>query len=332
MVDGMLNQGINDPHPEHRLSLLRIVEAAGSIESTFLHTPQFVSETLSAELGCTLTLKVETANPIRSFKGRGADYFLKQLTERGDQRQLVCASTGNFGQAMAYACRQHDRQVIVYADTGANPLKLGRIRALGAEVRQIGADFDAAKDAARDFCAQTGSWMVEDGREPEISEGAGTIAVELLQDLTFDTILIPVGNGALINGVARWIKAVAPEVVVIGVSARTADAMERSWRTNRVVERESARTIAEGIAVRTPVPEAVSDMEPIVDEMLLVDDDRMLEAMRLTLAATGQLVEPAGAVGVAALLDLAERFVDERVATVLTGNNLSPEQMAVWFD
>ncbi len=326
-----MTAGIRDPFPHHRLSLLRIIEAAGSIDEVFLDTPQFESEQLSEELGCDLVLKVETVNPIRSFKGRGADYFLKKITERGDDRHLVCASTGNFGQAMAYACRQHQREIVVYADTGANPLKLDRIRSFGAEVRKAGADFDAAKEAARQFCASSGAWMVEDGREPEISEGAGTVGVELMEGGPYDTVLVPLGNGALINGIARWVKAVSPETVVMGVSARAADAMERSWRAGRIIERASARTIAEGIAVRTPVPEAVDDMRDMVDDVVLVDDNDMVDAMRRTLAATGQLVEPAGAVGVAALAADPSRFGGQRVATILTGNNLSPAQMAEWL-
>lgn len=326
-----MKNDLHDPFPDHRLSLLRIIEAVGAIDPLFVRSPQYQSEALSAELSCELVLKVETINPIRSFKGRGADYFLHKLTERGDTRQLVCASTGNFGQAMAFAGRAHDRSVIVYSDMSANPLKLGRIRSFGAEVRQVGTDFDAAKEEARQFCAESGAWMVEDGREPEISEGAGTIGVELLERDVFDTIIVPVGNGALINGIARWVKAAEPEVSVVGVSARGADAMERSWQTHTIVERPNAATIAEGIAVRVPVPEAIDDMAPLVDEMVLVDDDEMVEAMRLLHTETGLVVEPAGAVGVAALMNEADRYSGQRVGTILTGSNVSPQQMSDWL-
>lgn len=322
---------MNDPLPDHRLSLDSIEGAVGVIHPVFLDSPQYESEALSDTLGCDLTIKVETNNPIRSFKGRGAGFFLTKITARGDARQLVCASTGNFGQAMAYACREKDRSLIVYADVNANSLKTERIAQLGAELRLEGEDFDAAKEAARAFCVETGAWMVEDGREPEISEGAGTIAVELLAGDRFDALLIPVGNGALINGVARWSKAVAPETRVIGISAAGADAMERSWAEGVVVQRGVVDTFAEGIAVRVPVPEAVEDMRSLVDEMLLVTDQDMIGAMQLILETTGLLVEPSGAVGVAALLQHPDRFGGKAVATILTGNNLTANQMRQWL-
>ena len=322
---------MKDALADHRLSLERIEEAATVIDPVFLHSPQFENEPLSKVLGCDLTLKVETNNPIRSFKGRGADFFLTKISERGDERELVCASTGNFGQAMAYACRKHDRRLIVYADRNANELKLGRIDSLGAVVRRLGDDFDAAKAAAKDYCEEAGAWMIEDGHEPEISEGAGSIAVELFADRSFDTLLVPVGNGALITGVARWAKHVSPNTKVVGVSALGADAMERSWREDAVLESPSADTIAEGIAVRVPVPAAVDDMQGIVDDMVLVDDGLMVDAMKLLQREAGLLVEPAGAVGMAAVLDSPHLYSDRKVVTVLTGNNLTPGQIRSWL-
>lgn len=322
---------MNDPLPQHRLSLENIAAASATIDPVFLQTPQYESTRLSEALGCRLTMKVETANPIGSFKGRGAGYFLESVVRRGDRRRLVCASTGNFGQAMAYACRAHDRDLVVFADESANELKMSRIRQLGAEVRLEGDDFDTAKEAARQFCEDHGAWMIEDGREPEISEGAGTIGVELTRDRSFDIVLIPVGNGALISGVARWVKAVSPTTRLIGVSATGADAMAESWRGGGIVERPGVETIAEGIAVRIPVPEAVEDMRPIVDEMVLVDDIQMIESMRTLHRLAGQLVEPSGAAGIAAIAADPDDYTGMRVATVLTGNNLTEQQIDRWL-
>jgi threonine dehydratase len=316
----------------HRLSIDAIVEAAGVIDPSFRDSPQFESEPLSSSVGCHLTLKVETANPIRSFKGRGADYFMRKVVQRDEPRALVCASTGNFGQAMAYAGRAHGRPVTVFADLGANSLKLEMIRRLGAEVSQVGHDFDAAKTAAREHCAQVGAWMIEDGREPEISEGAGTIGMELTADgRVYDTVVVPVGNGALINGVARWVKHVSPGTEVVGVSATGAAAMARSWQGKTIVEMGEVHTIAEGIAVRVPVPEAVDDMGSIVDDMVLVDDEAMIDAMRLLVSTTGQLTEPSGAAGVAAIMADPARFEGRAVATVLTGSNLTDRQLKSWL-
>ncbi|MFQ5967374.1 MAG: threonine/serine dehydratase [Acidimicrobiia bacterium] len=318
--------------PSHRLTLDAIAEAARSIDPVFLHSPQYQCEPLSELLGCRLTLKVETANPIRSFKGRGADYFLSQVNARGDTRHLVCASTGNFGQAMAYSCRRHDRPLTVFVNEDANPVKAARLLELGADVRLAGHDFDAAKSEGRNHSANIGAWFVEDGREPEISEGAGSIGVELLArgDL-FDSALIPVGNGALIAGIARWLKEATPSTEVVGVCSAGADAMEKSWREGRIVERPRVDTIADGIAVRVPIPEAVDDMTGVVDEVLLVDDEPIIEAMRLLWEHAGLLSEPAGAVGVAAIAAEPERFRDQRVATVVTGSNLTQEEIERWL-
>ena len=325
-------KNLDDPNPDHRLSLDSIVDAVTMIDPVFLNTPQYECEPLSEALGCRLTLKVETTNPIRSFKGRGTDYFLTTIGKRGDTRDLVCASTGNFGQAMAYACRNHGRRLIVYADEGANQLKLDRASVMGAEVRLEGSDFDDAKSAAKRHCEETGAWMIEDGREPEISEGAGTIAFELMTSETmYDLVTIPVGNGALITGMARWMKAAAPGTRIVGVSATGADSMAVSWRNNQVIENERVDTIAEGIAVRVPVPEAVDDMQTIVDQMVLVDDDLLIAAMQLIYRTTGLLVEPAGAAGVAAVMNQPDRYVNKLVATVLTGSNITPDQASRWL-
>ncbi|HEX9392748.1 MAG TPA: pyridoxal-phosphate dependent enzyme [Usitatibacteraceae bacterium] len=316
----------------HRLSLERIAEAARTVDPVFLHSPQFVCEPLGDLLRCDLTLKVETLNPIRSFKGRGADFYLGKLAERDALRPIIAASAGNFGQAMAYACRKRGVALVIYAARNANPLKIERMRALGAEVRLEGEDFDAAKDAARSEAAKSGMAMVEDGLAAEISEGAGSIAVELFEGgRTFDAVLVPLGNGALVNGMGRWIKAVSPATQVIGVCSSGATAMMESWRNGpggALAVHARTDTIADGIAVRVPVEQAVGDMHGIVDEILAVDDAEILAAMRSLHEHMGLVVEPAGAVGLAAAHG---RFNGRRVATVLCGGNLTRSQMRAWL-
>jgi len=152
------------------ISVDRIREAATVIDPVFLHTPQYVCEPLSDQLGVTIVLKVESINPIRSFKGRGTDFLLHRLA--GDRTGIVCASAGNFGQGMAYACRKRGRPLTVFAARGANPLKVERMRALGAKVELQGDDFDEAKDAARRHATENGELYVEDGRLGAIAEGA----------------------------------------------------------------------------------------------------------------------------------------------------------------
>ena len=300
------------------------------IDPVFRNSPQFACEPLGERLGVTTVLKVECVNPIRSFKGRGADYLLHRLERPA--AGLVCASAGNFGQGMAYATRKRRERLTVFAALSANPLKVDRMRALGADVVLEGADFDAAKAAAREHGRQTGALYVEDGLLPAIAEGAGTIAFELGQmSEPLDAMFVPLGNGSLVNGIGTWIKHFSPATRVIAVCAAGAPAMELSWRAGKPVATETAATIADGISVRVPVPEALTAMRGAVDEVMLVDDEEILSAMRMLFLDAGLVVEPAGAAGVAALAQRRGEFAGRRVAIPICGGNLTEEQIRRWL-
>src|SRR5262245_13585583 len=281
------------------LSVGHIEEAARTLDPVFLNTPQYADEQLSARLGRHVVVKVETANPLRSFKGRGADLFMRRVDPRST---VVCASTGNFGQAMAYAGRRRGVAVEVFVPENVNPVKLARMRSFGARVTAVGADSAASEAAARDRAAATKDCVyVEDGKELAIAEGAGTIGVELIAAGPFDTVVVPVGDGALITGIARWIKEHAPATRIVGVCARGAPSMALSWRARIPVSTERSDTIAEGIEVRVPVPESVVRLIALVDDMVLVDDRDLLQAMQLSAQALGILLEPSGAAALAAI-------------------------------
>lgn len=314
---------------DHRLNLQHIEQATDIIDPVFLNSPQFRFEPLEQLLGCRLVIKVETANPIRSFKGRGASYFVAGLPQ---DAVLVCASAGNLGQALAYACRAKGIRIIIYASVNANPLKVERMRSLGAEVRLCGEDFDAAKIAANRFATENRFTLVEDSLEPATGEGAGTIGRELLRWAEpFDAILVALGNGVMLTGIGRWVKAHAPQTQIIGVAAAGAPAMAASWRTGRIVEYAGINTIADGIGVRIPIPEVLADMRDTVDDVVLVDDESILRAMGILHQQLGLVAEPSGAVGLAAILNDREKFRDKLVATVICGGNLTIEQMNLWL-
>jgi threonine dehydratase len=315
----------------NRIEVATIQRASTAIDPVFRDTPQFESTAVSEACGARVVLKVETVNPIRSFKGRGTDWLCERLALPAGA-ELVCASAGNFGQGLAWAGGRRGLRVTVFAARTANAFKVERMRALGAEVRLEGHDFDAARDAARDHADATGARFVVDGREPEIAEGAGTIGVELGRwREPFDALLVPLGDGALLAGIGAWAKARMPETRVIGVCAAGAPAMALSWRAGKPVSTPDADTIADGIAVREPVPEALDDLQPVVDDMVLVQDESMLAAMRLLHVETGLVVEPAGAAGLAALLEHGARWRGGRVATPVCGGNLTGEQVGKWL-
>lgn len=311
------------------LSADRIAEAMSLIDPVFLRTPLLRETTLDRALGLELSLKIETLNPLRSFKGRGTDLLVSQLR---DQRLLVCASAGNFGQGLARAAARRSRQAIVYAARNANQLKVDAMRAFGAEVRLFGKDFDAAKDAARRFAASCDAYYVEDGAVAEIAEGAGTMALELSEaGLMPETILVPLGNGALITGIGAWCRHAERGTRVVGVVAQGAPAMQLSFAAREPLPTETARTIADGIAVREPVPYAVEMMKSTVDEVIGVSEDAIIRAMRLVLGHTGIVVEPAGVVGIAALLEYPERWRGARVAVPLCGGNVTQSDARRWL-
>lgn len=315
--------------PTHRLSLQRVDEAARVIDPVFTHTPQFVCEPLSEALGVRLAIKVETLNPIGSFKGRGADFLVSQVA---NDARLMCASAGNFGQAMAYACRARGLELVVYASRNANPFKIQRMRSLGAQVVLHGTDFDEAKLEAKRVAREQGIRFVEDSLDIETVEGAATMGLEWLDFREpLDALLVAVGNGAMFNGVARVIKARAPRIKMIAVQAAGAPAMIQSWRAGRAVEHDSIETVADGIGIRIPVPQAVEDMRDLVDDAVLVSEASILDAMRLVHRHAGVVIEPSGAVGVAALLEQPERFRGRSVATILCGGNLTEQQMREWL-
>jgi threonine dehydratase len=313
----------------HRLSVERIQQAASVIDPVFLNSPQFRAETLEQELDCRIVVKVETLNPIRSFKGRGAEFLMATMN---GHHPLVCATAGNFGQGMAFAARKRGIPLTIFANVTANPLKVERMRALGADVRLVGADFKTAHSAAKEFAAKTGAELIEDGRIPAIAEGAGTIGLELLRwPETFDAILVPLGDGALFGGVARWVKAHRPATKMIGICAAGAPAMERSWRARRAQESGPTKTIADGIDVQSPYPEAVADLIGLADDILLVEEQALVSAMQQAHRELGAVLEPSGAAGLAALTTYRDRFQGKLVATILTGGNVTPEQMRQWL-
>ena len=205
-----------------------IRQARSRIDPAFTDSPQFMSPELSAALGVECWLKVEFCNPIRSFKGRGSSYLAATAPESG--RHVLCASAGNFGQAIAYSFRPTGRPVTVYVSRSANPAKVERIRGLGATVVEHGRDFDEAKTAARDAAEQReDALFAEDGYDRAITISAGSIGAELNAEL-FDVIFVPVGNGALISGLACAVKDQYPVTRIVGVVPSAAPSMALSWR------------------------------------------------------------------------------------------------------
>lgn len=285
--------------------------AHGRIDPAFVHAPQYVHEGLSARLGVPVIVKVETVNPIRTFKGRGtwlAVHGLAGEGRLGPGRAVVVASAGNFGQGVAYAARSIGAQAVVFTSTRANPGKVARMRALGAEVIGVGEDFDEARGAAEAYAIEHDAEVIVDGDDPRIAQGAATIAIEVGDAVEAGALpapvvaSVPVGNGALINGVGSWIKATMPGCAVVGIQAEAAAAMTLSWRAGRAIDTDSADTFADGIATRIAIPAAVALMDGRVDDMRVVSEDALHAAQAELTAELGITVEGAAAASWAGLL------------------------------
>lgn len=313
-----------------RLRLDRVVHAANVIDPAFLNTPALPAVSLGDLLGCSVTLKVETLNPVRCFKGRGTETAVARAQDMGVTR-LACASAGNLGQALAYSGARRGMVVTVVAGSTASPLKLRQIARLGATVEIAGQDIEDARVHAREMVAEQGAYLVEDSLDLATCEGAATVGLELLQnDPALDVVLVALGGGALASGVGYVARALGNDVEVIGIQPLGAPAMARSWQQRTVIETDSMDTIADGVAGRCPIPEVLQDLLVVLDDVALVTEESIKTGMRQLYEHAGLVVEPSAALGVAALLEQPERFAGRRVAMIICGSNVSPDDHARW--
>jgi threonine dehydratase len=314
-----------------RLDLDRIRDARRAIDPVFLASPQYECMPLSDALGCSLALKVETLNPVRSFKGRGTETVIARLVDAGAPPPVVCASAGNLGQALAFSATRRRIPATVFAAQNANPLKVERMRALGARVHLEGDDIELPRRLAREHAEQRGAYLVEDSLDLGTCEGAATIGLELLEaPLPLDVVLVGLGGGALASGVGYVMRQLSPRTEVIAVQPEGAPAMTLSWRERAVINTETIDTIADGVAGRFPIPEVLDDLLEVVDDAVLVGEDSIVRAMRQLFELGGLVVEPSAALGVAAILEDPDRFRGRNVATVVCGSNVGQADFLRW--
>jgi len=314
-----------------RLDVKRIEAAVGKINPVFLNSPQYVCESLSRALGCRIVLKIETMNPVRCFKGRGVETVLSGLSSGKEPQNVVCASAGNLGQALAYSGRLRNCSVTVTASSKANKSKIERMKALDANVILVEGAIEEALAAAVDFSERTGAFLIEDSKNVETCEGAGTIGLELSASFpSLDAVLISLGAGAMATGVGLAMKCRLPAVEVLTVQPEQAPAMTLSLRTGQVVDAGPPDTIADGVAGRYVLPEVLDDLSDVVTDSFLVSEESIRDGMRLIYRCSGLIVEPAAALGIATILEDRERFRGMTVATILCGGNISTSDFEKW--
>ncbi|WP_041833473.1 threonine/serine dehydratase [Actinoplanes sp. N902-109] len=313
-----------------RLDLDRIRAARGAIDPVFLDSPLYRCAALGSRLGCDLSIKLETANPVRSFKGRGTELITSRLAAQGAEA-VVCASAGNLGQALGWSGRRRGLDVTVVARRLAPAVKLDRIRAFGARLELVDGDFEVAREQAVAIARRRGIRLVEDSLDVDTCEGAATIGLELISALSAgDVVLIALGGGAMATGVGSVVKSLAPGVDVVCVQPAGAPALTLSWRERRVVTTDSMDTIADGVAGRYPIPAVLGDLLEVADDAVLVREESIVAGMRALFEHAGLVVEPSAALGIAALLEDPDRFAGRHVVTIICGGNVDMAAYRRW--
>ena len=310
-----------------QLDLATIRQAAERIAGSVVRTPTMHSITLSEITGAEVWLKFENQQFTAAYKERGALNALLQLSEEQRKRGVIAASAGNHSQGLSYHGRRLGVPVTIVMPRTTATVKVMQTQAVGGKVVLEGETFDDASAHARKLEKELGLTFVHPFDDPHVAAGQGTVALEFFADAPhLDCIVVPIGGGGLISGMGTVAKAQEPPVEVIGVEARL---YPSSWNALKGEELPcGGDTLAEGIAVKEPGKFTQAVIEKVVDDIVLVDEPHLEEAVSLLLQIEKTVVEGAGAAGLAALLAYPERFRGKKVGLVLCGGNIDTRLLA----
>ena len=302
----------------------RDVEAAAQRLKEQIHNIHVSSsQTFSKMSGCELYLKCENRQKTGSFKVRGAYNKLAKLKEQGGCEHVIASSAGNHAQGVSYAGAMLGMHATIVMPKSTPIAKVSATKGYGAEVVLAGDNYDECYEAARKIQEETGAVHIHPFDDEDVIAGQGTIAYELLHDLpNADVIVVPAGGGGLLAGISFYAKQINPRIKIVGVQAQGADAIVRSFREGRHCTSDSVNTIADGIAVMNPGEKTVKLIQENVDEMVTVTDDEIAATILLLLEREKQVVEPAGACSLAAVLNHKIDVEGKRVVCVLSGGNI----------
>jgi threonine dehydratase len=306
------------------LTFKDIQEAYDILKPIVRRTPLERSKTFSQMIKTNVYLKEENLQTTGSFKIRGAYNKIYHLTKRERMQGVVCASAGNHAQGVAYASTLMGVKSTVFMPIYTPPTKIIATKSYGATVVLEGITYDDAADAAKKFAEEKKMIFVHAFNDDFVIAGQGTIGMEIFEVLPqVDVVLVPIGGGGLISGIALTLKTLKPNVTIIGVEAEGAQSMKLSLEQNKIVPLKSIMTIADGIAVKTPKELTFSLAQQYVDEVVTVNDEEIANALYLLLQRAKLVVEPAGAVALAALLGKKVSFPHKNVVAVLSGGNIN---------
>jgi threonine dehydratase len=283
---------------------------------------------LDEATGLNVWVKHENHNPTGAFKIRGGLNLVSTLDADERARGIVTASTGNHGQSIALSSRLHGVTCTIFVPAGNNPEKNAAMRAFGGVVEEGGRDFDEARERCEECARSTGARYVHSANEPLLIAGVGTYALEVFETLPdVDVVFVPVGGGSGACGLITVRNALGSKARIVGVGAKNADAIERSWRGQERVEGESANTFAEGIATRVTFDLTFGILKQYLDDFVLLSEEELAEGVRLALRTTHNLAEGAGSASIAAAMKCAGSLRGSRVVCIMSGANMDSARL-----
>ncbi|MRJ02418.1 MAG: threonine ammonia-lyase [Epsilonproteobacteria bacterium] len=313
------------------IPLSQIERAAQRVAKVAVNTPFAFAPLLTKRTGRNIFLKKENLQVTGAFKLRGAFNKISTLTDSQKEAGVVAASAGNHAQGVAFSAHYYNVEATIVMPENTPLTKINGVKAYGAEVVLAGKNYDEAYLYATQMAEERGKSFVHPFADEEVMAGQGTIALEMLRERReLDGIIVPIGGGGLIAGIASAVKQIDPKIRVIGVTAAGAPAMRNSFLLGRAVDTTEVRTIADGIAVRDTSPKTLEIILETVDEIVEVDDEEIADGILFLLENQKLLVEGAGAVGIAALLyDKIDLPPDSNIAVVLSGGNIDVTMLSV---
>ena len=303
------------------LTLDKFEDASEKVKEVTLETKLIYSDFLSDQTGNKVYLKPENMQFTGAYKVRGAYYKISTLTDEERAKGLITASAGNHAQGVAYAAKCYGCKAVIVMPTTTPLIKVNRTKSYGAEVILHGDVYDDAYAYACELAEKEGYTFVHPFNDIDVATGQGTIAMEIVQELpTVDYILVPIGGGGLVSGVATLAKMLNPKIKVIGVEPAEAASMKAALAAGEVVQLESANTIADGTAVKAVGDKILPFVKENVDDVLLVEDDELIGAFLDMVENHKMIVENSGLLSVAALKQLDCK--GKKVVCVLSGGNM----------
>jgi threonine dehydratase len=307
-----------------KVTLDDVYEARKVVQRYLPRTPLVHSPALCNKLGFEAYVKCDNTLPTGAFKVRGGVNLISRLSEKEKRRGVMAASTGNHAQSVAYAACLFGAKAIIGMPEGSNPDKVEATKCYGAKVEFHGKDYDEARHWVEQEAKKKGYRYIHSANEPLLIAGVGTLYLEIIEELPdVDVIFAPIGGGSGAAAACIVAKTINPKIKVIGVQAKNAPAVYRSWKNGKLMETESADTFAEGLATRVTFSMTFDILCRMIDEIVLVSEEEMKKAIVTLLETTHQLAEGAGAASTAAAFKLRKRLRGKKVGLPLTGGNFT---------